>query len=150
LKPLAPTTLAVRQVVGFKGTKPLLNRGDLRNGIVVKREGGAIFVGVLRNAKGKNGKAIAKIAEINEFGSRPIVIRLTLKAHRFLMMAFRKAGIDRQRSEGPKGAMIVIVQIPARPVFTPVFEKYLSDQGAVAERVMGRIARRLSGDLGKP
>lgn len=149
LRPLAPTTLAVRKIVGFKGTKPLLNRGDLWKAIVVKKENGVVFVGILRSAKGKGGKPIANLAEMHEFGSRPIVIRLTQKAHRFLMMAFRKAGIAGQSSGGAGGSMIAVVQIPARPVFGPVFEKYLSNREEVAKRFLGRIAKRLGGDLGK-
>jgi hypothetical protein len=147
-KPLAATTLAIRKIVGFKGTKPLLNRGDMRNAIMVKRESGVVFVGILRNAKGKNGKPVANIAEMNEFGSRPIVIRLSRKAQRFLMMAFRKAGIA-GKDAGNSGTMIAVVQIPARPFFGPVFEKYLSNQEEVARRFLGRIAKRLGGDLGK-
>jgi hypothetical protein len=148
-RPLAPTTLAVRKIVGFKGTKPMMNRGDLRNAIVVKKELGVVFVGILRNAKGKGGKPVANIAELHEFGSRPIVIRLSKKAHRFLMMAFRKAGIAGQGGGGGGGSMIAIVQIPPRPMFGPVFEQYLSNREEVARRFMGRIAKRLGGDFGK-
>ena len=38
--PLAPTTLAVRRFRGFKGTKALIVRGDLRNSIRVVKEKG--------------------------------------------------------------------------------------------------------------
>lgn len=149
-RPLSPLTLAVRKLTGFKGTKPLLNRGDLRNSITVKKVGGVVFVGILRSAKGAGGKPIANIAELHEFGSRPIVIRLSKKAHRFLMMALRRAGAGTAAPGhgAPAGAMIAIVQIPARPFFGPVFDKYLSNREEVARRFMGRIAKRLGGDLG--
>jgi hypothetical protein len=149
LAALAPTTLAVRAATGFKGTKPLLRRGDLRAAIVVKKESGVVFVGILKGAKSKAGKPIANIADMMEHGSRPIVIRLSDKARKFLMMAFRRAGIvGTGGHHDTKGTMIVIVQIPARPVFAPVFEKYLADREAVARRFLGRIAKRLGGDLG--
>ncbi len=151
-KALTQETLAVRKLVGFKGTKPLLNRGDLRNSISVKKENGVVFVGILRNAKGKSGKAVANIAELHEFGSKPIVIRVTPKMHRFLLMAFRKAGIAKSEGGGGKGGAssghVIIVQIPARPFFGPVFEQLYSNQEEVAARFLGRIAKRLGGKLG--
>jgi phage gpG-like protein len=150
LKPLSPATLAIRKLKGFKGTKPLLNRGDLRNAIVVKKENGVVFVGILRNAKGKGGSAVANIAEVHEFGSKPIVIRVTPKMQRFLMLAFRKAGIQKEGGGGTTaGGMIIVVQIPARPFFRPVFEAHYSNPDEVAKRFLGRIAARYAGDLGK-
>ena len=88
-KPLAPTTLAIRRFRGFKGTKALLVRGDLRNSIVVVRKPDGVFVGVLRTAKGREGQPLVNVAAVHEFGSRPIVVKLTPKARRFLHAAFR-------------------------------------------------------------
>jgi hypothetical protein len=39
-------------------------------------------------------RSLVDIAAINEFGSRPIVLRLTPKARAFLHAAFRNAGLD--------------------------------------------------------
>jgi hypothetical protein len=151
LKPLSPATLAIRKLKGFKGTKPLLNRGDMRNAIVVKKENGVVFVGILRNAKGKSGSPVANIAEVHEFGSKPIVIRVTPKMQRFLMLAFRKAGVQKSGGGGggtAAGGLIIVVQIPARPFFRPVFEAHYSNAEEVAKRFLGRVATKLAGDLG--
>ncbi len=147
--PLAPTTLAVRAVTGFKGTKPLIRKGDLRNAIVVKHENGVVFIGVLRSARGRRGQSIANIADLMENGSRPIVIRLTPRARRFLFMALRRAGLAGAGGHHDKrGTGIAIVQIPPRPFFAPVFEQYASNREQVARRFLGRIAKRLGGRLG--
>lgn len=52
---LAPTTRAIRQSLGFKGTKALFVRGDLRQSVVVVLADGVI-VGVMRSAQGKEGQ----------------------------------------------------------------------------------------------
>lgn len=147
-KPLSPATLAVRRFRGFGGSKPLLNRADLRNSIIVKTVGDGVFIGILRNARGKGGGAIANIADIHEFGSRPIVIHMTPKMRRFLMAAFRAAGVAIGGHGGGGGTGIIIVQIPARPFMRPIFEKYSSNKEEVAKRFLGRVAKRLNGDLG--
>jgi hypothetical protein len=54
-KPLAPTTLAIRKLRGFGGTKALLVGGDLRNSITVTKHGDRVFIGVHRTAKGAAG-----------------------------------------------------------------------------------------------
>jgi len=153
-KPLSPTTLAIRRFKGMKGSKPLMNRGDLRNSISVKKSGDGYFVGILRSAKGPGGAKVANIAEMNEFGSKPIVIQITPKMRRFLMAAFRAAGLGQSQSGaggagGGGGVGIIVVQIPPRPFFRPVFEKYASNPNQVAERFLGRLAKRLGGQLGK-
>lgn len=146
-KPLAPTTLAIRRFSGFKGTKSLLVRGDLRNSVVVVRQPGGVFVGVLRTAKGKDGQALVNVAAVHELGSRPIVVKLTPKARRFLHAAFRAAGLDQPAGDKPSTG-IAIVKVPARPFLQPVFEKFGSDETVVAQRFLGRVARLLGGAFG--
>jgi hypothetical protein len=146
LRPLAPTTLAIRRFRGSKGTKALIVRGDLRNSIAVVKEAGGAFVGVLRTAKGSDGRSLVNVAAVHEFGSRPIVVKLTPKARRFLHAAFRRAGLDR-----PQGASsstgIAILRVPARPFLRPVFEKYGQPED-VAQRFLARVAAMLGGDFG--
>jgi hypothetical protein len=145
--PLAPTTLAIRRFRGFKGTKALMVRGDLRNSITVVRQPGGVFVGVLRTARGKGGQSLVNVAAVHEFGSRPITIKLTPKARRFLHAAFRAAGLDAPASDRPATG-IAVIKVPARPFLRPVFEKY-GDAEEVSKRFLDRVARNLGGEFGK-
>lgn len=149
--PLAATTLAVRRFKRFKGTKALINRGDLRNSIKVQRHGNDAFVGVLRSARGRGGQSLANVAEMNEFGSRPIVIRVTPKMRKFLAAALSKDGGERARGGGGGGGTgIIVVRIPARPFIQPVVDRYYSNQNEVAERFLRRVGILLGGDFGGP
>jgi phage gpG-like protein len=145
--PLAPTTLAIRQFRGFRGTKALLVQGDLRNSITVVKDGDRVLVGVLRTARNRAGKSLVDIAALQEHGSRPIVMRLTPKARAFLHTAFRHAGLDGPAS-GQRGTGIAIIHIPARPFLAPVFEKY-GQPTQVSRRFFGRVAALLAGDFGQ-
>jgi len=148
-KPLVESTIAKRQLLRFRGTKALIVRGDLARSITVQRQpSGSYFVGVLRTARGRLGSPLANVAELNEFGSRPIAIRITPKMRRFLAMLGHMTG--HEPSEDGGGTGIVVVQIPARPFMRPVAEKYFGDRDAVAQRFLGRISRSLAGDLGTP
>lgn len=146
LQPLAPTTLAIRRFRGFKGGKPLVVHGDLRNSIAVVKEANGVFVGVLRTAKGKSGQPLANIAAVHEFGSRAIAVKLTPKTRRFLHAAFRSAGLDAPDGERQmKG--IAVIRIPARPFLRPVFDEH-GKPDAVAKRFLARVAALLGGDFG--
>jgi phage gpG-like protein len=148
LQPLAPTTLAIRRLRGGKGTKPLIRHGDLRNSIAVVREGNGVFVGVLRSAKSSGGGSLVNIAAVHEFGSRPIVVKITPKVRRFLHAAFRKAGLDEKSGDRPSTG-VAVIRIPARPFLRPVFEKYGAPE-EVARRFVERVAKLLGGDFGGP
>jgi hypothetical protein len=146
--PLAPTTLAIRQFRGFRGTKALIVQADLRNSITVVRDGDRVLVGVLRTARNRAGKSLVDIAALQEYGSRPIVVHLTPKARAFLHAAFRHAGLDGP-SSGQSGTGIAVIQIPARPFLAPVFDKYAQPE-QLSRRFLERIAAQLSGDFGRP
>jgi phage gpG-like protein len=148
-KAVAPTTLAIRRFRGFKGTKALLVRGDLRNSVTVVKEGSGAFVGVLRTAKGQVGQPLVNVAAVHEFGSRPIAVKLTPKARRFLHAAFKSAGLDAPPGDKPSVG-IAVIKVPARPFLRPVFEKYGGDPAEVSRRFLGRVARLLGGDFGGP
>jgi hypothetical protein len=145
LQPLAPTTLAIRRFRGFKGSKPLVVHGDLRNSIAVVKQADGVFVGVLRTAKGKVGQSLANIATVHEFGSRAIAVKLTPKMRRFLHAAFRSAGLDAPDGDRPSTG-IAVIRIPARPFLRPVFEEQGNDE--VAKRFLARVALLLGGDFG--
>lgn len=153
-KPLAASTLAVRRFKRFRGTKALINRGDLRNSIAVHRESFGAFVGVLRSARNRQGMPLANVAELNEFGSRPIVIQVTPKMRRFLAGALRRegggSGTFTGGGGGATGFGIVVIQIPARPFIRPVADKYYGDRDVVAARFLGRVGWLLRGDFGGP
>lgn len=143
--PLAPTTLAIRRFRGFKGTKALLVQGDLRNSIVVVREGGGVFVGVLRSAKARSGQPLVNVAAVHEYGSRPIAVRLTPKARAFLHAAFRKAGLDSPAGDRPSIG-VAVIKVPARPFFGPVFERY-GGGDETSRRFLERVAKALDSEL---
>src|SRR5262245_40949388 len=70
-----------------------------------------------------SGKSLVDIAVLNEFGSRPIVVRLTPKARAFLHAAFRHAGLDGPGARQPR-TCIAVIYVPARPFLAPAFDKY--------------------------
>jgi hypothetical protein len=142
-EPLAETTLAVRKFQGFSGTKALLKRGDLRNSISVNREKDGVFIGVHRTARGKDGKSMIDVAAVHEYGSKPIVIRITPKMRAFLMVAFRKAGLPYKPGNGTG---IIVSKVKARPFLRPVFEAH-ADGGQSARRVEENMIKFLKGVL---
>ncbi|MCP4678738.1 MAG: hypothetical protein GY854_25155 [Deltaproteobacteria bacterium] len=138
-KPLSQLTLAARRMAGFKGTKALMVRADLRNAIAAIVRGSEAFIGVPRKGKDKDGKPVIDIAELNEYGSKPIVIPITAKMRRFLFALFAEAGVQKRGSLGnAKG--VVVTRIPPRPFLQPVFKKLGK---GVHERFLKRVAKRL-------
>jgi hypothetical protein len=134
LKPPSPLTLAARKMKGRGGTKALMVRGDLRNAIAAIVKGDEAFVGVPRKARGKDGKSLVDVAQVQEFGAGPIVIPMTPAMRRFLFALLRKAGQERS---GGTGRGVVVVQIPARPFLRPAFKQF--EKGA-QKRFLGRVA----------
>lgn len=164
-KPLADNTLIARRFAGFKGSKALNVTGSLRNSITVQKKrtvnGVEAFIGVLRTARGKDGKSLVNIAEVHEFGSKPIVIKVTPAMRRFLMAMFSqhaKSGRDakgrflkkgQKAQSGGKGGIsrgFIITQIPARPFIQPVADAFFKGPIAAA-RFQGRV-RMLLRDFG--
>jgi phage gpG-like protein len=145
-KPLSEHTIALRQFFGFKGTKALVRRADLRNSIAVHElhdSEDSIFVGVMRTAKNAAGAALVDVARLNEEGSKPIIIKITPKMAALLGAAFRKLGGAANRMGPPKPKTgIIVVQIPARPFMAPVFEKF-----GQAEEASKRFAERFRKEM---
>jgi hypothetical protein len=102
---------------------------------------------VLRTAKAGGGQSLANIAAIHEFGSRPIVLKLTPKVRRFLHAAFRAAGLDAPAGDRPSTG-IAVIKIPARPFLAPVFEAF-GKPADVSRRFLDRVAQNLGGDFGR-
>ena len=152
-KELSPQTLARRRMGGFRGRKALIVRGDLRNAIHTKHFPKASFVGVLRTAKSKTGKSLVNIMAIQEYGSKPIVIPITKKMLRFFAIMNRKVGTRSSMRTGGGGGGVfgvggfIIVKIPARPVFAPVFKMHFG-KAAAQSRMLNRISLLLKGKYG--
>jgi hypothetical protein len=140
IRELAPSTLAARRLAGFRGTKALIRRADLRNAITVVSRGLAVFVGVPR--KTVRGKDLVDIAKENEFGFGPIVIRVTTRMRRFLAVLLREMGGERREAAEGGGSGVVIIHIPERPFLRPAFERW-----RVGARE--RFLRRIGSDLFK-
>jgi hypothetical protein len=148
-KPLAPTTIAVRRFRGRNRTKALIDRGDLRNSIQVKKFRGGAFVGALRAKRSSSGKSLADIAAVHEFGSKPIVIRMTDKMRRFLMAAFRQRKSTRGIGVGEGSPSSIVLRVPPRPFLRPVFDKY-AKRRVLVPRLLDRVVVNMKGALGKP
>jgi len=134
IKPPSPLTLAARQMKGRGGTKALMVSGDLRNGIAAIVKGDEAFVGVPRKARGKDGKSLVDVAQVQEFGAGPIIIPMTPAMRRFLFALLRVAG---ESGGGGSGKGVVVVQTPARPFLRPAFKVF---QKGVQKRFLGRVA----------
>jgi hypothetical protein len=143
-KPLSPMTLALRSAGGFGGTKPLIRTGALRSSItVIRLSGGRVFVGVSRSAKGADGKSLANLGELHEFGGTST---RTLRQRRYLAIKLREAGISMPKGGGaPLGSKITI---PARPFIGPVLKTY-AKPADVRRRFYQSVAESMSGDFGK-
>jgi hypothetical protein len=152
-KTLAPTTLVIRKFLGFAGTKALVGASrQLVQAVRVTKFGRLgdksykVFVGILANAPGNHAISVFRIAELNEFGSKPIVIRMTAKARRFFFAAMRAK--TRRKWMGSRDFLsgrstgFVVVRIPPRPVFEPVWKMWGPSSKA---RVMMVVERELSG-----
>lgn len=136
--PLSPSTRAQRSK---KGSRPLVNESDLRNSITHEVYGSAygpaVFIGITRRSKAKNGQPMANLARVHEEG-RTIVLKMTPKMRRFI-----HAVLPPQTGPAlPSGKFstvatpIVVINIPARPFIGPVFEK---EKGKIRERLRNRI-----------
>lgn len=139
LKPLSPLTRAARRLAGFRGTKPLIRTGDLRNSISVFSKGDRAFVGVARTAAGER---TVNLAKLHEYGSQPFVIPITPKMRRYLGVLFEKErGRRRRRRPSSTGAGVVVIQIPSRPFMRLAFERWRKTNPQ--RRIMADVAKQM-------
>jgi hypothetical protein len=132
---LSPLTLAARKLAGFKGTKALIVRADLRNAIAAIVRGDEAFIGVPRKAKGKRGSPLVDVARIHEFGAGPFVVPITPAMRRYLFVLLSKAQKAQRHPGSSKG--VIVVTIPARPFLRPAFRVF--EKGA-STRFLKRVA----------
>lgn len=90
--PLAKSTIKMK-----RSSKPLINHGDLLGSIKYQQIAGTpgrgnmgYFVGVHRSARGKDGSALANVAEIHEFGTKAYIINVTPKMRAFWYAMYKK------------------------------------------------------------
>lgn len=140
LAPLSPWTLAARRLQGFSGTKALLRRADLRNGIRAVVRGPAAFIGVPRKARSRDGERLVDVARVQEEGSAPIIIPITPRMRRFIHAVREQAGIPRRAGPVQQGTRVVVTQVRARPFLRPAFAKF--KRGA-QKRFLNRVAKEL-------
>ena len=150
-KPLSATTIAIRKIRGFRGTKALIVRGDLRNSITVKETATGAFIGILKSARSRDGSRLVNVGLALEEG-RTFIMRATPKMLALLHKAFREGGASGSGSTSGSTASgsILIIKIPARPFVEPVFKKHFSDAKKTRFRVLLEMARILKGDYGFP
>lgn len=137
---LAKTTLAMRRAQGFRGTKPLIRTGDMRNSVTHVVKGSKLFIGIPRSAKSRDGKKLFNIADIHENG-RTFAMRVTPKMLRFWFAVLFKN--EKKKPAGTTmapGKKIIIIRIPARPFIAPVFAR---EAKLAPERFLSRLAKNL-------
>jgi len=165
-RPLSRLTIALRKAKrGSSSSKALIDTGNMRNSIRIIRSSGAVFVGISRNARTRDGKSMVSIALVHENGAT-IRITVTRKMQQFFFAMLAKAGMP----PGPSGAggsrvgsrvsvvgvsrggfsvgAVLVIRIPARPFFAPVVQQKFGNPAAVRTRVLRRVALNLAGDLG--
>lgn len=124
-------------------TKPLIQTADLLNSIrvVPPRPSEQAFIGVLRTARGRDGRSLFNIAKIHEYGAGPKAVKMTEKQRRYLMAMLSKVGIRGQGARG--GGGVLIIRIPPRPFLGPVFAAEYGSQSKVSERFLARLTAHL-------
>jgi hypothetical protein len=118
LSTLAPMTLAARALTRQTSRKALIERGEMLRGVTDFVRGERAFVGIRRTARGRDGRPLAVIAQLQERGGT-VRLRVTPAMRRFLAAAARVAGTAPRARGGASAARTV--RIPARPFLAPSF-----------------------------
>jgi hypothetical protein len=143
LPPLAPLTIAARQLRRFRGTKVLIRTAELRNALAVIRRASLVFVGIPGTARGRDGHSLSARAEAHEYGAGPTIVPITPRMRRFLFALYRQAGRESVQTGG-SGAGVVVIQIPPRPFMRPVLAAF---QVGATRRFLARVAGDLTGGM---
>lgn len=152
-KPHSPTTMLSRRFGGKRASrgagKPMIQSGGLMRGINVRRvRGEGSFTGILRSQYGADGTNLVNLMALHERG-KVIAIKVTDQMRAYLMAMFRQGGLA-SAGAGKGGIVrgVIIVRIPARPVFAPVWQKYFRPAETKARVVAFVKANLLSFSLG--
>jgi hypothetical protein len=138
----SPVTLASRKLEGVGGRRALLATMEMRRAITAVVRGLTAFVGIADDARGSDGRRLAKIAQLQEFGHAPFTVRITPAMRRFFGVLRRRAR-GRAPERGSGGGGTIVVRIPARPFLRPAFERF-------ARGSQHRFLRRMRRRLGSP
>jgi len=150
-----------------RSKRMLFESGQLSKAIGAQKSGNTWFIGVLSNEAHKGSKiGLQDLARVHEYGTT-IVQQWTAKQRAMFFMLLKKYGQMRrgkkktaqgarapaQRGPGgrfvrpkaiPKGAMVVVIKIPARPFIFPVLRRlYLDSQDSVERRILERMKSAL-------
>jgi phage gpG-like protein len=127
-----------------KSSKPLIDRGDLRNSIVVLSKGGTSWVGVPSNKRSQDGSRLVSIAGVHEFG-KTIAIPVTAKMVKFLMAQLSEQGIAPSGGTGSfRVGSVLIIKIPERSFLRATADAHFRGS-QFEQRVLDRIAKILGG-----
>lgn len=143
--PLAESTILMKG-----SSKALIDTGDLiasitSKNLVLARRSIARFVGVHRTALGKKeGRNLANIAEIHEFGTKPYNIPVTRRMQRWWDAMVAKGVF--QAPLDPRQMWIKHPGIPARPFLRPPFEEW---KKGIDERMQAGIQQELQAKINR-
>ncbi len=143
LAPLAPLTIAARQLRRFRGTKVLIRTAELRNALAVIRRASIVFVGIPGSARGRDGRSLSARAEAHEFGTGPTVVPITPRMRRFLFALYRQAGRTPGGTPGTSKG-VVVIHMPPRPFLRPVLAAF---QVGATRRFLARVAGEFTGGV---
>jgi hypothetical protein len=107
-------------------------------------------VGLLRTARGKDGRPLANIGKVHEYG-QTIAAPVTKAMLRYLHLMFRKGAKKKERHEGTMGIRlgeVLVVRVPPRPFIQPVADKFFGNKAIARKRMFARVAILMAGDLG--
>lgn len=121
-KPLSPITIHLK-----RSSKALIDKGDLIRSIGTRPiTSKAVFVGVHRTARNRDGRSLANVAAIQEFGAGIDEVKtreVTEKMEKFFRALFMKGLWPGPPGSLPRKGSRVRIRIPARPFVGPVFKK---------------------------
>jgi len=150
IRPLSPMTLALRRMpdAGSKGastgrlrrgsSKALIDSGTMIQSVNVDEvRKGVYFVGINRTARTEDGRELADIAEIHEFGGPPFTITVTPKMRAFFFAMFKMGLIGGPLPRWTK--RISHPGVPARPFLSPAFEAWKKTAKREFAQDMGRM-----------
>lgn len=131
--PLKPGTIEAKG-----SSKPLIDRGDLRNSVVAIPAGrNRAFVGVSSKKRSADGTRMVDIAAVHEFG-RVIAIQVTQRMFNYVMAQLSERGGKSRKGSGKfKPGATLVIKIPERSFLRATAEAHFT-----AAKVIPRAQRR--------
>lgn len=124
-----------------KSSKPLIDRGDLRNSVAVVERGKTIFVGVQSTRTNRDGDRLVDIAAVHEFG-KIIAIPVTPKMFRYVMAMMKRLGVGGGggSSGGFRPGSVLMIRIPERSFIRATAARFFKP-GDTRRRFVDRIMK---------